>query len=64
MNSGRVYRLDLFNPAGVKVYTCVFDRAEKAPRRPIAYSESAGTWTAKLTDVAVNLTKTIKFEVK
>ena len=64
MNSGRVYRLDLFNPAGVKVYTCVFDRAEKAPRRPIAYSESAGIWTAKLTDVAVNLTKTIKFEVK
>lgn len=64
LTSGRIYRLELFNPAGEKVYTCIFDRAEKAPRRPIAYTESTGIWSAKLTDVATNLNKTVKFEVK
>ncbi|MBR4663376.1 MAG: beta-galactosidase, partial [Lentisphaeria bacterium] len=62
--SGRVYRLQLMDPAGKKIWTSVFDRAENAPKRAISYSEPAGQWTAVLTDVATGLSKTIRFEVK
>lgn len=64
MTSGRTYRLELFDPQGKNIYVCIYDRKAKAPRRPIAYSEPAGTWSAKLTDVATGLNKTVKFEVK
>ena len=62
--SGRVFRLELMDPAGKKIWTSVFDRAENAPKRAISYSEPAGQWTAVLTDVATGLSKTIRFEVK
>ncbi len=62
--SGRVYRLELCDPSGNPVWSAVFDREEKRPARPVSYSEPAGTWSAKLTDVATGLSKNIKFEVK
>ena len=62
--SGRVYRLQLMDPAGKKIWTSVFDRAENAPKRAISYSEPAGQWTAVLTDVATGFRKTVRFEVK
>ncbi len=62
--SGRVYRLELRNPAGEQVWSAVFDREEKRPVRAISYSEPAGTWSAKLTDVATGLAKETTFEVQ
>lgn len=61
--SGRVYRLELTDPAGQIRRTFVFDRAEKAPVIRIAYNEPAGRWKAVLTDIATGLRKTTNFEV-
>ena len=60
---GRVYRLELFDPSDMKIWTAVFDREEKKPLRAIAYNEKSGRWSARLTDVATGLSKTINFEV-
>ena len=54
----------LNDPNGKEVYQCVFDRKEIAPVRAIAYTDKAGRWTAKLTDIATGLSTTINFEVK
>ncbi|MBQ9772412.1 MAG: beta-galactosidase [Lentisphaeria bacterium] len=64
LSDGRVYRLELNDPSGKEVYQCVFDRKEIAPVRAIAYTDKAGRWTAKLTDIATGLSTTINFEVK
>ena len=64
LRDGRVYRLELNDPSGKEVYQCVFDRKEIAPRRAIAYTDKAGKWTAKLTDIATGLSTTTTFEVK
>ena len=64
LSSGRVYRLELNDPSGTEVYQCVFDRKEIAPYRAVAYTDKAGKWTAKLTDIATGLSTTTTFEVK
>ena len=64
LSAGRVYRFELNDPSGKKVWQCVFDREEIRPVRAVAYSEPAGRWSAKLTDVATGLSTNETFEVK
>ena len=64
LSSGRVFRLELSDPSGTKIWTAVFDREEKRPVRAVAYNEKSGRWSARLTDVATGLSNTIDFEVK
>ena len=64
LTDGRVYRLELNAPSGKEVWQCVFDREEIRPRRAIAYTEPAGRWSARLTDVATGLSTLREFDVK
>ena len=64
LKTGRVYRLEMMDPAGKEVYQAVFDRKEIAPDCAIAYTEKPGKWSMKLTDIATGLSTTTTFEVK
>ncbi len=64
LKNGRVFRFEVFNADGKKVYQAVFDRKEIAPDCVIAYTDPTGKWSAKLTDIATGLSKTVTFQVK
>jgi len=64
LKKGRIYRLDVFDAAGKKLREMVFDTAENRPLWAFPLNSAVGKYTARLTDVASNLSATATFELK
>ncbi len=64
LKKGRIYRLDVYDKSGKKLREMVFDDIVNRPLWAFPLNMEVGIYSATLTDVASNLSSTVKFELK